>query len=56
MKTRMGAGKGAGLKVATALKAGRIAANHNRTVLVGLKVKTAFKAGRLSANHNRVLR
>ena len=55
MKTGTAAGKGAGLKVSTALKAGRIAANHNRTVLVGLKVKTALKAGRLSANHNRLL-
>ena len=56
MKWGMGAGKGAGLKIATALKAGRIAANHNRTVLVGLKVQTAHKAGRLAGNHDRALR
>jgi len=56
MKTGKGAVKGAGLKVASAIRAGRLSGNHNRTVLVGLKVKTSLKAGRLSANHNRGLR
>jgi hypothetical protein len=49
----MNTGRGAGLKVATAMKAGRIAVNRNRTELVELKVKTALKAGKLSSNHNR---
>jgi hypothetical protein len=56
MKNGTGAGKGAGLKVATGLKGGRIAANHNPTAVVGLRVKTALKAGKLSSNHNLVLR
>jgi hypothetical protein len=51
-----GAIKAEGLKLTTAIKAGRILANHNKAVPAGLKVKTAIKAGKLSSNHNRVLR
>ena len=44
-----------GLRVKTALTAGKIATNHNaaaKRVVLGLAVKTALKAGRLAANHN----
>jgi hypothetical protein len=43
---------GGGLKEETALKGGRIAANHN----AGVKVKTALKGGRIAFNHNAVVR
>ena len=38
------------IKVKTALKAGRITANHARN---SLRVRTALKAGRITANHAR---
>ncbi len=45
------------MKTKTNLKAGRIAANHNQTLLraAGVKVKTSMKAGRIAANHNQSL-
>jgi hypothetical protein len=39
------------LKVKTAIRAGRIATNHNLPAV--LKVKTAIRAGRIAVNHNR---
>jgi hypothetical protein len=45
------------MKVKTSVKAGRLSANHNATLVraKGLKVRTNVKAGRLSANHNETL-
>jgi hypothetical protein len=37
------------LTIKTAIRAGRIAANHSRPAL---KVKTAIRAGRIAVNHN----
>jgi hypothetical protein len=56
MKMGKRVSSGTGLKVATALKAGKLSSNHNRTEVLRLRAKTALKAGRLSANHNCVLR
>jgi hypothetical protein len=38
------------LAVKSALKAGKIATNHNRTAL---RVRAGLKGGRLAANHSR---
>ena len=49
------------MKVRTGIKGGKLAANHNQTLLrvrpraKGLRVKTGVKAGKLSANHNETL-
>lgn len=49
------------MKVKTNVKAGKLTANHNQTMLreaakaKGLRVKTNVKAGRLLGNHNQVL-
>lgn len=47
------------MKTKTQVKAGRIALNHNETLVrnrtKGLKVKTQVKAGRLTFNHNETL-
>jgi hypothetical protein len=39
-----------GLKVRTAIRAGKLATNHSGA---GLKVRTAIRAGKLATNHNR---
>jgi hypothetical protein len=47
------------VRVTTKVKAGRLAANHNTTVVdrgTGMTIKTTVKAGRLSANHNTTVR
>ena len=41
------------MKTKTRVRAGRLAANHNTTVM---KVKTKVKAGRLASNHNCTVR
>ena len=41
------------MNIKTKVRAGRIAANHNTTVV---SVQTKVKAGRLSSNHNTVVR
>jgi len=47
------------MTIRTNVKAGRLAANHNQTVVreaaKGLKVRTNVKAGKLAANHNQTL-
>lgn len=47
------------MKVRTSMKAGRLAGNHNQTLLrqgvKALRVRTSVKAGRLSSNHNQTL-
>jgi hypothetical protein len=40
---------GAGVKVKTGVKGGKLATNHNGA---GLKVKTGLKAGRIAMNHS----
>jgi hypothetical protein len=40
------------MRVKTKIKAGKLAANHNRK---GLKVRTAIKSGGESLNHSRTL-
>ena len=46
------------MRVKTGIKGGRLAANHNETLLrarpraKGLRVKTGLRAGKLAANHN----
>jgi hypothetical protein len=40
------------MKIKTNVKAGRLATNHNQTVVRGLKVKTNVKAGGIALNHN----
>ena len=40
------------MKVKTALRGGKLAANHTRAAL---KVRTGLKAGRLAGNHSRTL-
>jgi hypothetical protein len=47
------------VRVTTKVKAGRLAANHNTTVVdrgTGMTIKTTVKAGRLSAKHNTTVR
>ena len=41
------------MNIKTKVRAGRLAANHNTTVV---NVKTKVKAGKLAANHNTVVR
>ena len=45
------------MKTKTNLKAGRLAVNHNHTIVLakGIRVKTGVKAGRLAVNHNQTL-
>ena len=45
------------MKTKTNLKAGRLAVNHNQTIVrtKGIRVKTGVKAGRLCGNHNQTL-
>lgn len=47
-----------GLEVRSAVRGGRIAANHNRSLAAvrGLRVRTAVAGGRLATNHSRSLR
>ena len=41
------------MNIKTKVKAGRLAANHNATVM---KVRTKVKGGKLAANHNAAVR
>jgi hypothetical protein len=41
-----------GLRVRTAVNAGRITANHNETLVSGGRIRTTLKAGRMTANLN----
>lgn len=49
------------MKTKTQIKAGRVVANHNETLVrdnakaKGLKVKSQVKAGRIITNHNETL-
>jgi hypothetical protein len=45
------------MKVRTSVKAGRLSANHNETLVRArsLRARTNVKAGKLSANHNETL-
>ena len=45
----------AGLRVKTAVKAGKLTANHSATPR-GLRVKTALKVGKIATNHSARLR
>ena len=40
-----------GVKIKSAIRAGKLATNHNATKK-GVKIKSAIRAGKLATNHN----